>query len=297
MDGRFDAAAAHVEAARSVGGPRSDASYLDPVFRSTRARLTGHEQEQVAGMVRGIVEELPAAARGWLALALVPLGRRDEVSRLWELLAPHVDEVPEQAPEFLIATTGSAEICAWLGDRDTAARLHARLEPSSGLHAVAYATSPYEGPVDLALGRLERVLGRTAQARERLRAAVTACRAVHAPAHEAIALAELARVEGPGSRARAEAVTASRTIADELGMRPLLEEVRELDAGSAAGPLTAREAEVVEILSTGATNAEIAATLHLSERTVENHVSRAMLKVGVSSRTALAAWRFRGSGT
>ena len=293
MDGRFDSASAHVDTARSLGGPGSDAFYLDPVFGSARARLTGHDADQMVGTVRRLVEELPAAARGWLALALMTLDERAEVLRLWELLAPHADAVPPEAPEFLIATTGSAEICAWVGDRRTAERLHARLEPYSGRHAVAHATSPYEGPVDLALGRLERVLGRQAQARDRLRDAVAACRVVHAPAHEALALAELARVEGAGTRARAEAVAAARAIAEELGMEPLLVQVRGLGPGTASGPLTPRESEIVDILTTGATNAEIAARLYLSERTVENHLSRAMLKIGVSSRTALALWRAR----
>ena len=293
MDGRFDSASAHVATARSLGGQGSDAFYLDPVFGSARARLTGHGAEQVVGTVRRLVEELPASARGWLALSLMALDERAEVLRLWELLAPHADAVPPEAPEFLIATTGSAVICAWVGDQRTAERLHARLEPYSGRHAVAHATSPYEGPVDLALGRLERVLGRQAQARDRLRDAVAACRLVHAPAHEALALAELARVEGAGTRARAEAVAAARAIAQELGMEPLLVQLRGLGPGTGSGPLTARESEVVDMLTTGATNAEIATRLYLSERTVENHVSRAMLKIGVSSRTALALWRAR----
>lgn len=36
------------------------------------------------------------------------------------------------------------------------------------------------------------------------------------------------------------------------------------------------------------TNAQIAARLHLPERTVESHISHAMTKFGVRSRTALA---------
>ena len=49
---------AHVATARSLGGPGSDAFYLDPVFGSARARLTGHDHEQMVSTVRGLVEEL-----------------------------------------------------------------------------------------------------------------------------------------------------------------------------------------------------------------------------------------------
>lgn len=38
----------------------------------------------------------------------------------------------------------------------------------------------------------------------------------------------------------------------------------------------------------GLTNREIAATVYISDKTVERHLSRIFAKVGVSSRTALA---------
>lgn len=52
--------------------------------------------------------------------------------------------------------------------------------------------------------------------------------------------------------------------------------------------MSPREGEVAELAATGLTNREIAATLHLSPRTVEQHVARAMRKLGISSRQALA---------
>ncbi|AXK35289.1 helix-turn-helix transcriptional regulator [Streptomyces armeniacus] len=52
--------------------------------------------------------------------------------------------------------------------------------------------------------------------------------------------------------------------------------------------LSPREAEVAELAASGLTNREIAATLHLSPRTVEQHVSRAMRKLGVGLRRELA---------
>lgn len=63
-------------------------------------------------------------------------------------------------------------------------------------------------------------------------------------------------------------------------------------ASSANALLTDRERDVVELLATGATNPEIAATLFVSRKTVERHVSRALEKLGARNRTELAAlWR------
>ncbi|GAA3971668.1 response regulator transcription factor [Actinomadura viridis] len=56
--------------------------------------------------------------------------------------------------------------------------------------------------------------------------------------------------------------------------------------------LSAREAEVMDLIATGRSNGEIARQLFLSEKTVKNHVNRIYSKLGVSSRaTAIALWR------
>jgi DNA-binding CsgD family transcriptional regulator len=61
-----------------------------------------------------------------------------------------------------------------------------------------------------------------------------------------------------------------------------------------AGPgvlslLSKREHQVAQLASAGRTNRAIAAELFISEKTVETYLSRAFAKLGVSSRTALAA--------
>jgi len=56
------------------------------------------------------------------------------------------------------------------------------------------------------------------------------------------------------------------------------------------GPLSPRELDVAARVSQGMTNAQIARTLHLSERTVENHVSRSLSKLAVHTRVELASW-------
>jgi predicted ATPase/DNA-binding CsgD family transcriptional regulator len=57
-----------------------------------------------------------------------------------------------------------------------------------------------------------------------------------------------------------------------------------------AGPLTARQLEVARLVADGLTNAQIAARLHLSERTVENHVFNALGTLGLHNRVQLATW-------
>ncbi len=67
--------------------------------------------------------------------------------------------------------------------------------------------------------------------------------------------------------------------------------------GSRSAQLSPREAEVLDLVAAGCTNAEVAAGLVLSVRTVERHLLNAYTKLGVRGRTEAAA-RWRGqSGT
>jgi DNA-binding NarL/FixJ family response regulator len=60
-----------------------------------------------------------------------------------------------------------------------------------------------------------------------------------------------------------------------------------------SGPelLTPREADVLELLQGGRSNAEIASTLHVSIETVRTHARRIYRKLGVSTRRELVARR------
>jgi DNA-binding NarL/FixJ family response regulator len=54
--------------------------------------------------------------------------------------------------------------------------------------------------------------------------------------------------------------------------------------------LTHHEGEVAAMVARGLSNRQIASELHLSERTVENHVSNILRKLGLASRAEIAAW-------
>jgi len=56
-----------------------------------------------------------------------------------------------------------------------------------------------------------------------------------------------------------------------------------------AAALSEREREVARLVALGRSNKAIASELSISGRTVENHVTSALKKLGASSRTELAA--------
>jgi DNA-binding CsgD family transcriptional regulator len=74
----------------------------------------------------------------------------------------------------------------------------------------------------------------------------------------------------------------------ELGARSVPLGPRATTKANPAG-LTARQLDVLELVSQGDRNADIAAKLFLSEKTVDHHVSAILRKLGVSSRGQAAA--------
>ncbi|MFI2235649.1 ATP-binding protein [Streptomyces chrestomyceticus] len=90
---------------------------------------------------------------------------------------------------------------------------------------------------------------------------------------------------------------AALTAFTRLGAAPWAEQCRSALRGAdgspdstAAGPaeLTAQELRIARLVATGLTNKEVGAALHLSPRTVGAHLYRAFLKLGITSRAALA---------
>jgi len=74
----------------------------------------------------------------------------------------------------------------------------------------------------------------------------------------------------------------ARAVARQLGMRPGRRR-------APAGLLTAREQEVAQLVAAGYTNAEIAAKLYLSPRTIERHIGSILTKLSYRSRIEIAA--------
>jgi DNA-binding CsgD family transcriptional regulator len=93
---------------------------------------------------------------------------------------------------------------------------------------------------------------------------------------EGLASAEAALA--PSDRAGGPASTSS-----DLGAR----------AVNAPAPLTARQAEVLQLLAEGATNGEIAERLVISEHTIKSHVKHILRQLGAANRTEAVAWYYQ----
>jgi DNA-binding CsgD family transcriptional regulator len=113
-----------------------------------------------------------------------------------------------------------------------------------------------------------------------------------------LAWGERLRRERRRTEARAQ-LTAALAGFDRLGARPWAARARAELAAAEGGrtraaaaheePLTHKEGEVADLVAAGATNREAAAALFLSPRTVEHHLRQVYRKLGVRSRSELAA--------
>lgn len=97
---------------------------------------------------------------------------------------------------------------------------------------------------------------------------------------------------GEPEPARAE-FDAARGVFLDLGADPALAELARLNGDRrGAGGLTARELEVLRLVSTGLTNRGIGERLSLSEKTVARHLSNIFAKLGLSTRAAATAYAY-----
>ncbi len=89
---------------------------------------------------------------------------------------------------------------------------------------------------------------------------------------------------------------AARSVFERLGAQPDLARIdvpETLARAGAESPLTARELQVLRLISSGRTNKEIADVLCVSERTIDRHVSNILGKLDVPSRAAATAYAFQ----
>jgi DNA-binding NarL/FixJ family response regulator len=75
--------------------------------------------------------------------------------------------------------------------------------------------------------------------------------------------------------------------------RSLIRQWMDEGATGPAVPLTPREEEVVKLIAEAHTNAQIAETLHLSEKTVESHRANVLRKLGMRDRVELVRYAIR----
>jgi len=166
------------------------------------------------------------------------------------------------------------------GDRlDDAETCCAELE--SG--AQAFATPGFKAWAAHARGMVSVRRGQYARALDALHAALREyrtqqCRYETAEVYKCLAAAHKAL--GDNGVAAADAATA-QSIYKQLGVQSRV---------PAPGRLTKREIEILARIASGATNKQVAEQIFISEKTVGRHLANIYAKLGVSSRTAAAAW-------
>jgi non-specific serine/threonine protein kinase len=85
-------------------------------------------------------------------------------------------------------------------------------------------------------------------------------------------------------------MTRDKVVDYALEVRPSPARAVARQPESLAGPLSRREMEVAALVADGASNAQVAARLFISDRTVESHVASIFNKLGVDSRLQVARW-------
>jgi DNA-binding NarL/FixJ family response regulator len=124
---------------------------------------------------------------------------------------------------------------------------------------------------------------------EELGARLLAGRALLGAGQREQAVAELQRVADDAGRLGA---VADRDAAGRELRRAGAQVASHARRATGRGGLTEREQSVAELVAAGRSNKQVAATLFLSEKTVEANLTRIYDKLGVRSRTQLAAsWR------
>ena len=244
------------------------------------------------------------SATGWLTSILVQGNELDAaVSFLWQeleaatpmnMLAGRllwraaaelalVQDEPARALEIverLVATTpgGTHRPIARLellrGEALAELRQH---EQASAVLMVARDEATWSGARPL-LWRVETTRGRLAQRRgEGLQAAQARANA-------------RAIVKGLAARVPDEALRTTLLAAAEREVPLPPASVSAEAVADLESPLTKREREVATLLTEGLTNREIGERLYLSEWTIATHVRNILAKLGLSSRTQIAAW-------
>ncbi|MGH9222877.1 MAG: HD domain-containing phosphohydrolase [Acidimicrobiales bacterium] len=229
--------------------------------------LHGHARD-VARLARGAAVRLrledAEVDRVEIAALLHDVGRSGVSNAVWEKPGPLTRAEWEQVrmhayhSERILATSPSLEAVS-----TTAGMHHERLD-GSGYHRCSAA-----GAVPLAARIIGAADAFSAMTQPRPH------RPAMAPeqaAHQLVADCEAGRLD-PGA-VDAVLAEAGQTVTRRAGPRP--------------GGLSDREVEVLGLLATGLSNAELAGRLFISRRTAEHHVQHIYVKIGVSTRAAAA---------
>jgi DNA-binding CsgD family transcriptional regulator len=264
LRGEVDAALEHGRVAWDLLGTRE---YSQAGFVVADASLAAGDPEgaltalEAFGWVRPQLWTLDRVKAAEIAVrVLLALGRLDEATE-WADRLPYESGGRRTGIFGAIDARARAGVLLATGAPEEAARVAA-----AGVAAAEAASAPlWAGRCRTLAGEALASAGRTDAARDHLRRAATDLDALRAFGPRDAALKVLRRL---GDRPRPPA----RTAAAPDG------------ADSRLARLSPREREVAIEVAAGRTNGQIAHRLHLSERTVEKHVSNLLTKLGLNTR-------------
>jgi DNA-binding CsgD family transcriptional regulator/energy-coupling factor transporter ATP-binding protein EcfA2 len=298
---RIAAAAQHLTAGIDLASRSDHLGYLS-ILHATLGRLEfarGRWDEAVQAAQWAVSGSAPSRCAAWTVLGRVLVrrgepGGQEMLDRAWELGV----ELAELQHLALLA--GARAEAAWL--RGDNAAVYACVEPVYDRLCPPEFVNPIQAELAYWLRRAGRptepVMADTPYGLQALgswRAAADAWQAAGCPYEHAAALAES---PDPDDR------LAALNELDALGAKPLAAAVRaglrrlgvtRIPRGPVAATrhnpagLTARQLEVLRLLSTGLTNPEIADRLVLSTRTVDSHVAAVFDKLGIANRREAAS--------
>ena len=310
------------EALKRPADPRRGGGRALPLAVLADLRLRQGRGDEAARLLDGLQDE-PAAfvplvrsalERGDRALAQALLDRREEDGDVLVLrgelaLATGDHGAAAAAAGRLRELAEAAAREDLLGE---AAQLAGRAAAAAGDAATAVGSAPAAGddataagPAPAAGDSAVAALRPTATAAAQLEDAIARFAALKFPLEEARARLALAAVQAAaGSPLALASARTARDAFERLGARRDADRAAALlrDLGAAGrtaaergerDELTRREREVLRLLATGLSNAEIADRLIIAPKTAEHHVGRVLAKLGVRSRAEAAAHAVR----
>lgn len=268
-------------------------------YRARYHYIRGEWDESVAQIERAIelLDNSASSLRVWIVgVGVLVTSEADDDDRALALLAEldrAVEGVDRGTPLQIYALAHRVLGFARLGRRSDAARDYRELLPHRGTLA--------PGPIDRALGLAAWAGGNPEAAHEHFSDAAAHARRTNLRPELVLALLNHAALasEHPGSVDAAALKAEGLQLAESLEMdemaqralRPL--PARQRQPIERPAGLTAREIEVIRLISEGLTNRQIADQLFISEKTAARHLTNIYAKTGVDNRAGATAFALR----
>jgi ATP/maltotriose-dependent transcriptional regulator MalT len=231
-------------------------------------------------------KELSGRACAGSALLRLAQGRLDEARRI---MSDCLAEQPSNRLGRARLLPAAVQIAVAAGDLRTAEDAVTELESI----AQTFGTPMLHALAGLARGRLQLAAGGPSVAVATLQTVTRQWHELEVPYEVATACTLLGQAQSDAGDedAAKESFNRARALFEQIGARVDARAVEPVRRVRPAG-LTEREVEVLCLLAAGQANKEIAATLHLSAKTVSRHLTNIFNKIGVNSRAAATAFAF-----